>query len=71
MPTIHCHFCGGFIADPAGITYREPDAASPPVVPHSALCKCEHSIVYGSAPAAELGGELVRDIHNIRSASRN
>lgn len=66
MLTIHCHTCGGFIANPEGTRYREPNAATPPVVPHSALCSCEHAIVYGSAPARGLRG-----VHHIRSTSRN
>jgi hypothetical protein len=65
MLTIHCHFCGGFIANPAGVVYREANASSP-AVPHSALCACEHAVVYGTAP----GGGL-RGVHYIRSASRN
>jgi hypothetical protein len=66
MLTIHCHFCGGFIDNPAGITYREPNAATPPVVPHTALCTCVNAVVYGAAPARGLRG-----VHHIRSASRN
>jgi len=68
MPTIHCDVCGGFIADPAGTIYRKPNTATPPVVPRSALCTCEHAVVYGVAPA--LGGELLRDAYDIRSSSR-
>jgi len=67
MPTIHCHLCGGFIADPAGTTYRTPDAATPPAIPHSALCLCEHPVLSDAAePAPSSGG-----VHHIRSASRN
>lgn len=66
MLPIHCHSCGGFIANPAGISYREPNVTTPPVVPHTALCICEHAVVYGSAPARGLRG-----VHHIRSASRN
>src|SRR5207249_5532767 len=52
MPTVHCHLCGGFIANPAGTTYRAPDPSAPSAaVPHSALCACEHAVVYGIAPA--------------------
>jgi hypothetical protein len=68
MPTIHCHVCGGFIADPAGTIYRKPNAAPPAVVPRSALCTCEHAVVYEAAP--ELGGELLHDVYDIRSSSR-
>jgi hypothetical protein len=59
---IHCHRCGGFIGNPDGTTYREPSLASPPAIPHSGLCRCEHSLVY--QPTAEAAQAL-------RSASRN
>jgi len=65
MPTVHCHLCGGFIANPAGTTYRAPDPSAPSAaVPHSALCACEHAVVYGIAPAT-------MPLQRIRSASRN
>ena len=67
MPTIHCHICGGFIGNPARTTYRVPDAAIPPVVPHSALCVCDHPVVYGTPEP----GQALRGVHHIRSASRN
>jgi len=59
---IHCHRCGGFIDNPAGTTYREPSVATPPAIPHSGLCNCEHSLVYQPKPGVE---------HRLRSASRN
>jgi hypothetical protein len=68
MLPIHCHRCGGFIDNPAGISYREPNAATPPVVPHSALCSCEHAVLYGAAPGPAVAPH---GAHNIRSASRN
>ena len=67
MPTIHCHLCGGFIANPAGTTYRTPDAAKGPAIPRSALCLCDHPVVYGTAEP----GPALRDVRHIRSASRN
>ena len=69
MADIHCHRCGGFIGNPEGTTYREPSVAAPPVVPHSGMCLCDHSLVYGPKPnlmASTPGG-----VHAIRSASRN
>lgn len=68
MLEIHCHRCGGFIGNPAGTTYREASASTPPVSPHSGLCVCGKPVVYGPAPepAAALGG-----VHHLRSASRN
>ena len=65
MPTIHCHLCGGFIGNPDGTRYRAPDTSTPPVAPHSALCVCDHSIVYGTPELAPA------EISRIRSASRN
>jgi hypothetical protein len=67
MPSIHCHVCGGFIADPTGTTYRSPHAGVPAAaVPHTALCGCGHAVVYGIAPEVTLV-----PMHHIRSASRN
>ena len=74
MPEIHCHRCGGFIGDPAGTTYRAASSATPPAAPHSGMCMCGDSVVYGPAPVvygpaptAEARGAVYR----IRSASRN
>lgn len=67
MPTIHCHICGGFIGNPAGTTYRTPNAATLPAVPHSALCVCDHPVVYGAAEPAQ----ALSEVYRIRSASRN
>lgn len=60
---IHCHRCGGFIGNPAGTTYREASNGTPPAAPHSGLCVCGASAVYGPAPEGT--------VHHIRSASRN
>jgi len=49
MSEIHCHTCGGFITDPATVSYQRPSGAAP-ATPHSALCACIPSIVYGPPP---------------------
>lgn len=67
MTEIHCHRCGGFIGNPAGTTYREAPNATPPVTPHSGLCACGSSLVYGPAPVPA----AIHGVHHIRSASRN
>jgi hypothetical protein len=66
----HCHRCGGFIASPGGTTYREPSVAAPVAIPHSALCVCEHALIYGPAPQPEIQRQL-RGVHQFRSAARN
>ena len=70
----HCHRCGGFIASPGGTTYRESALVSPVATPRSALCLCEHALIYGPAPVAAPDAEserTLRSVHHIRSASRN
>ena len=69
MLEIHCHRCGGFIGNPAGTTYREASATTPPVSPHSGLCVCGKPVVFGPAPEAAAGG--LGGVHHLRSASRN
>jgi hypothetical protein len=69
MLEIHCHRCGGFIGNPGGTTYREAPNAAPPVAPHSGLCVCRGSVIYGPEPAT--GARDLRGVHHIRSASRN
>jgi len=64
----HCHRCGGFIATPGGTTYREPSVATPVATPRSALCLCDHALIYGPSPEAK---RQLRGVHHIRSASRN
>jgi hypothetical protein len=64
----HCHRCGGFIASPGGTTFREPSAAAPLAIPHTALCACDHALIYGVAPEVE---RKLRGVHHLRSASRN
>lgn len=66
----HCHHCGGFIATSGGTTYREPSVTAPIATPHSALCRCDHALIYGESPRAERERQL-RGVHHIRSASRN
>jgi hypothetical protein len=62
MVDIHCHRCGGFIGNPEGTTYREASAETPQVmVPHTGMCMCDNSVVYGQMP----------EVHTLRSASRN
>jgi hypothetical protein len=65
MSNIHCHICGGFIGNPSGTTYRTPNATTPLAVPQSALCVCDHPVVFGE-PEAE---RALRGVHHIRSAS--
>jgi hypothetical protein len=50
MSEIHCHACGGFIIDPAGVSYQLPSAAAHTVAPRSGLCTCHQSVVYGPPP---------------------
>ncbi|HLQ69033.1 MAG TPA: hypothetical protein VK124_05890 [Gemmatimonadales bacterium] len=69
MADIHCHRCGGFIANPEGTTYREASVTTPPVAPHSGLCMCDYSLVYGPVP--EPAGRGLRGVYRLRSASRN
>jgi hypothetical protein len=47
MNQIHCHVCGGFIKNPATVSYRLASAATFTAQPHSARCECTPSIVYG------------------------
>jgi len=70
---IHCHRCGGFIANPEGTTYRRPSDVTPaptPVTPHTGLCTCERALVYG-APPGYMSWPGLPAIRLIRSASRN
>jgi hypothetical protein len=49
MSEIHCHTCGGFITDPGAVSYQVPSGTDA-VAPHSALCACIPSVVYGPPP---------------------
>ena len=50
MSEIHCHNCGGFITDPGTVSYRKPVDGTVSKGPHSALCACIPSVVYGPPP---------------------
>jgi len=49
MSEIHCHTCGGLVTDPSTVSYQAPSDATP-AGPHSALCACIPSVVYGPPP---------------------
>lgn len=73
MAEIHCHRCGGFIANPAGTTYQRPSDVTPPpspVTPHTGLCTCESALVNGE-PAGYVSWPGLPAVHVLRSASRN
>ena len=53
MPHIHCHACGGFMADPGRISYQRPSGTTYMAAPRSALCGCTTPIVYGPPPGRE------------------
>jgi hypothetical protein len=50
MREIHCHGCGGFIGEPATVSYRLPLGGAPMASPHAMLCGCTPAIVYGPPP---------------------
>ena len=72
MHEIHCHTCGGFITDPSTVSYQAPSVAAP-AEPHSALCSCIPSVVYGLSPAylAWPGLASLSTIERRRAAARN
>ena len=47
MTEIHCHTCGGFIADPTTVSYRLADGTVAQAAPHTGLCGCAPAIVHG------------------------
>ena len=47
MTEIHCHTCGGFIADPTTVSYQLADGTVAMAPPHTGLCNCAPAIVYG------------------------
>jgi hypothetical protein len=49
MREIHCHRCGGFIADAGTIAYVLPCEAAV-AAPRSDLCDCSPAVVYGPPP---------------------
>jgi hypothetical protein len=56
MSEIHCHTCGGFIGEPMTIDYRQPADGAVAASPHTALCDCGPSVVYGPPPGWMTGG---------------
>lgn len=72
MSEIHCHNCGGFITDAASVSYQTPSSAAP-AAPHSALCPCIPSVVYGLPPeyVAWPGLTNLTKIERSRAAPRN
>jgi hypothetical protein len=48
--TIHCHYCGGFVHNPATIEYRPPRASAQFALPHNERCTCTPPIVYEELP---------------------
>jgi len=51
MPDIHCHTCGGFMSDTAGISYQpSSEGTTFMAAPRSALCACATPVVYGAEP---------------------
>jgi hypothetical protein len=62
---IHCHTCGGRIADPTIVSYRPADGALLAAVRRPGLCNCEPAIVYGppagylSSPGLPLGRPII------------
>ena len=51
MLDIHCHTCGGFMADAAPISYQVPSGTTFMAAPRSALCACPTPVVYGPQPS--------------------
>ena len=72
MSEIHCHNCGGFITDPSGVSYQVPSSAAA-AAPHSALCTCIPSVVYGTPPGyvSWPGLTHLSKIERSRAAARN
>lgn len=48
--TIHCHFCGGVVRDPATIQYRPPRASAQFALTQPGPCTCTPPIVYEDSP---------------------
>jgi hypothetical protein len=48
--TIHCHFCGGVVREPATIQFRPPRASAQLALSQSGLCTCTPPIVYEDSP---------------------
>jgi hypothetical protein len=54
MHEIHCHSCGGFIIDPAAISYLPPGDRAV-MAPRTGLCACNPAVVYGQPPGKVSG----------------
>ena len=50
MHTIHCHFCGGVVRDPATIQFRPPRSSAQVALPQTGTCTCTPPIVYEDSP---------------------
>ena len=59
MTEIHCHTCGGSIADPTIGSHRVPDNTIVATTPHAGLCACELPIIYGP-PAGYLSWPAIQ-----------
>ena len=51
--TIHCHFCGGVVHDPATIQYRPPRASAQFALTNPGACTCTPPIVYEDLPLVD------------------
>ncbi len=72
MLEIHCHTCGGFIAEPGVISYRQPSDATLLAAPHTGLCSCSPAIVYGPPPGyLSWPGLAMESVERSRAAARN
>ncbi|HTI05598.1 MAG TPA: hypothetical protein VL549_09795 [Gemmatimonadales bacterium] len=47
MTDLHCHTCGGNIADPTTVAYRLPESTQVEKPAHAGACACDPPIVYG------------------------
>lgn len=70
MPEIHCHGCGGFIADPANVSYQLASDTTVTAVPRTGLCTCQPSIVYGP-PAGYMSWPGLASVARSKAAARN
>ena len=71
MSEIHCHACGGFIIDLAGVSHRPPLTAADTAAPRSGLCTCHQSVVYGPPPGYLALPSLPASIDLRAMAARN
>lgn len=68
MADIHCHTCGGGIADPTTVSYRLPSAhVETPA--HAGVCACDQPIVYGP-PAGYLSWPAIHRPISSRNGTR-